>query len=438
MKKSFKSFVAAGLAGVMSLTSTIGAFAANNTPVYELNETKHIVVNFIHGEYGIENFNAGYDFTAAGLTANGTGTISAANFVKMTALDDGLTTGAPALGAEGTGQIVYCLAPNQSIDGSTYITGHGYSTTVVETNEAGDYVLDTDTVSKLNLALTFGYTRQVKLRGEENSAFGRGAGHVEWTEYSFPPLIYKNSDGSYYNATEHRLATQIAIWMIVCGWDAIGTTTVEEKAIRETALNVFTQNLPCSYPSHVKAMVNKILSNVENHLPTVKKIDTYFNNVKESAATGGEEYMKRFKDSNAIELYDIPDVVLDNCKGGSIIAALSSSLQKATGAKPGQYKITFINDNDIRIQVDEGIDISDWKPSIEVNFLEGNSAFDYVKSKGLISTTQQNDNPETGVSLNTAGLVALAVLSGIACAACVARGVTARKKESEDSEETRC
>ncbi len=383
MKKSFKSFVAAGLAGVMSLTSTIGAFAANNTPVYELNETKHIVVNFIHGEYGTENFNAGYDFTAAGLTANGTGTISAANFVKMTALDDGLTTGAPALGAEGTGQIVYCLAPNQSIDGSTYITGHGYSTTVVETNEAGDYVLDVDTVSKLNLALTFGYTGQVKLRGEENSAFGRGAGHVEWTEYSFPHLIYKNSDGSYYNATEHRLATQIAIWLIVCGWDD------NEKECNQ-ALDIFTQNLPGSYPSHVKAITNKILSNVNSHFSTVKKIDTYFNNVKESAATGGEEYMKRFEDSNAIELYDIPDVVLDNCKGGSIIAALSYSLQKATGAKPGQYKITFINDNDIRIQVDEGIDISDWKPSIEVNFLEGNSAFDYVKSKGLISTTQQN------------------------------------------------
>ena len=43
MKKSFKSFVAAGLAGVMSLTSTIGAFAANNTPVYELNETTEVL-----------------------------------------------------------------------------------------------------------------------------------------------------------------------------------------------------------------------------------------------------------------------------------------------------------------------------------------------------------------------------------------------------------
>lgn len=182
-------------------------------------------------------------------------------------------------------------------------------------------------------------------------------------------------------------ATQIAIWMIVCGWD---TEEAVESGKYDRALNVFVSNLPGSYPSHVKAMVNKIFDNMSAYLPTVKKIDAYFDAVKESAAVGGEEYMKRFEDSNAIELHDIPDVVLDNCKGGSIIAALSSSLQKATGAKPGQYKISFIDDNDIRIQVDEGIDISDWKPSIEVNFLEGNSAFDYVKSKGLISTTQQN------------------------------------------------
>ncbi len=100
--------------------------------------------------------------------------------------------------------------------------------------------------------------------------------------------------------------------------------------------------------------------------------------------------MQRFEDSNVIELYDVPDVVIENCKGGSIIAALASSLQNATGAKPSQYKITFIDENDIRIEVDESIDISEWKPSIDINFLEGNAYFDYVTCKGLVSTTQQN------------------------------------------------
>lgn len=268
MKKSIKSFIAASLAGVMFLSSTLGTFASN-FPTYEEGDKKRVIVNFLHG--GTDDYNAGYNFANSGLTpSTGIGPIAAGNIVKMSVIDDehkdcSSDPGAGGEGEEATGQIAYCVAPSEGISTGVYWdSASGFLADVTDLYGVCKYLKEgTETANSiynnLSLALSCGLTGTVYYVWQENAWHGQ----YEWVESSVgTPIDELNVafTSSMNRNTASRIATQLIIWNIVCGWYDDSTAAI--KGDENTALNYFLANFKADEKTDVINVYSYIKTNM--------------------------------------------------------------------------------------------------------------------------------------------------------------------------------
>jgi len=248
MKKSVKSFIAASLAGVMSLSSTLGAFAASY-PTYEDTDKKRVIVNFLHG--GTDDYNAGYNFANSGLSpSTGIGPVAAGNIVKMSVIDDtylNYSDDPATAGKTTTGQIAYCVAPSEGISTGVYWdSATGFLGEVTDLHGVCKYLEEgTETTNaiynNISLALSCGLTGDLTYVWQENAWHNN---QLEWIEKSVNAgvkgLNKKVSLTATSETTAARIATQLIIWNIVCGWYDDSTAAI--KGDEKTALNYFLAN----------------------------------------------------------------------------------------------------------------------------------------------------------------------------------------------------
>lgn len=255
MKKSVKSFIAASLAGVMSLSSTLGAFAASY-PTYEDTDKKRVIVNFLHG--GTDDYNAGYNFANSGLSpSTGIGPVAAGNIVKMSVIEDtyvnyGNDPGTGGVGTPASGQIAYCVAPSEGISTGVYWdSATGFLGEITDLHGVCKYLEEgTETTNaiynNISLALSCGLTGDLTYVWQGNAWHKdvNGNAQLEWVEKDISAGIKGLNRSVNLTATSEataaRIATQLIIWNIVCGWYDDSTAAI--KGDEKTALNYFLAN----------------------------------------------------------------------------------------------------------------------------------------------------------------------------------------------------
>jgi len=271
MKKSMKSFISAALAGIISLTSTVSAFAASRTYVkYEIGDVQEVVTGFLHGDGYLSNSttndyysHAGYDFAGSGLPNTSGHEMKAANFVTLDIISNksGSSTGSTA-----KGQVAYCISPSKSANTNSF------NVTLKEPTEA-NLGITAEMDELLTKALMVGYTgtEDMVLR---NAGFD---GNLRWMTAGHAPLPLSG-----YSYTSQRIATQILVWMIKQGW--YGNSDYESRA-----LAIFTKELPTSpknYKQEVIGAYNQLKQNMSS-----AKVDKAYNALEEI-----EEWFKLWKE----------------------------------------------------------------------------------------------------------------------------------------------
>ena len=266
MKNSVKSFIASGLAGIISLTSTVSAFAAGSVhKTYKMSENQNVVVGWLHGD-GFVTTNvadyayAGYHgFPQSGLPNSAD--VTADNFVSLDVLDKDSAAGTI------TSQIAYCITPEKHITSSQYN---------VSLKEADTYLTD-EQKELLTKAMMVGYTGQSDLINRKSGFSG-----LEGLMTDVPaPYRYKKADGSYYSYTSHRIATQVLIWNIKQGW--------YDNEHEQIAVNLFLKELPAKYKSECFDVYNKLKSamnstNANDAYTTLNKLKSWTEAMKDDVA----------------------------------------------------------------------------------------------------------------------------------------------------------
>ena len=240
MKNSVKSFIASGLAGIISLTSTVSAFAAGSVhKTYKMSENQNVVVGWLHGDGFVTTNVADYSYAGYhGFPQSGlpnSADVTADNFVSLDVLDKESAAGTI------TSQIAYCVTPEKHITSSQY----NVSLKEAKDSSAG---LSEEQIKLLTKAMMVGYTGQSDLINRKSGFSG-----LEGLMTDVPaPYRYKKADGSYYSYTSHRIATQVLVWNIKQGW--------YDNKYEQIAVNLFLKELPAKYKSECFDVYNKLKS----------------------------------------------------------------------------------------------------------------------------------------------------------------------------------
>lgn len=265
MKSISKRFIAATLAGCLSLGSMIGAFAVSRTPSpIEDGDQRRIVASFVHGSEYVNSGGtdgAGYNFAMSGLP-NG-GSVKAGNFIKLYALDPSASVTNNTVGTTVEGDSLYCLCPNQPVN-VNYGTGY-LATAHTESALGGDLTpylpvaLTEHGVDILRKAVAVTYVASIGLKWQYVAHHGQ----YEWVEYSFPYADYpETGKQTTQDITENKIACQILVWMAAMGW-----LDKNNPEYEKTALDIFLKEMYAKYPdeaSNIEALYHRYKANYDS------------------------------------------------------------------------------------------------------------------------------------------------------------------------------
>lgn len=283
MKKITKNLIAAAMAGCLSVSSTVGAFATvSRTPsLVEDGDQRRVVASFVHGSEYVNSGGtdgAGYNFANSGLPNSAS--VKAGNFIKLYAIDPSVSVTNNTAGAIVEGDMLYCLCPNQPVNVNY---GTGYTVTAHSESESGieaylPVALSAEQLETLRRAVAVTYTGRLELMWQYVAHHGQ----YEWVEHAYPYADYPAvKDQTPQSVTENKIACQILVWMAAMGW--IDESHPEYET---TALNIFLKEMRSKYPDEA-ARVESYYRLYRGELDTLGKTYTDI-----SGVYGIEAYME--------------------------------------------------------------------------------------------------------------------------------------------------
>lgn len=402
MKNMRKRFIAATLAGCLSVGSTIGAFAVSRTPSpIEDGDQRRIIASFVHGSEYVNSGGtdgAGYNFAMSGLP-NG-GSVKAGNFIKLYALDPSVNVTNNTVGATIEGDSLYCLCPNQPVNvnyGTGYLaTAHTESALDGDLSPYLPVPLTEHGVDILRKAVAVTYVASINLKWQYVAHHGQN----EWVEFEYPRADYpETGEQTMQDITENKIACQILVWMAAMGW-----LDENNPEYEKTALDIFLKEMYAKYPdeaANIEALYWRYKADYESLGKTYNDIVGLY---------GIEDYMKQNPNGYTPAYYDgsysvfeIPVTSKEIEDHFDITRAIEESLRKQ-GLNSPDYSVRYKENNKkiIVVKISTAVPQNSFEIEVNTTHLQGNSAYASKYFKELVildGGTQQNLvslTPKTG------------------------------------------
>lgn len=294
MKKSLKSFIAAAVAGCMTISSTVGVFAANRYEYGKDNEY-HVITGFIRDMGGsTTGFNISSNPLLSQNVPAGMKLANEGNFIRMTVMDmedyaeygNGGANGKASVGDTATGEVAYCVEPDKPIPVSMYwqvannynnpASELGYMARVMPFTESAaykNYGLDTEQLNNLRYAISAGSNGTVEMEWGPNAFHGNVN---EWVETNLPGKVQG------YSSTIGRVATQIMVWTILYDW--YGNEQLEREALKCYTVN---------FSDSEKAQISSCYYKIKNEMADIKNKTSWVEEISPNGSYNENKFYTR-------------------------------------------------------------------------------------------------------------------------------------------------